>query len=303
MRGRPGCEILGIVTRPGCVRVLELPEEQRPRFLKGATGIRATVRAVGDTAGLARMGVWLRTVQPGDAGTARHFHEVEEEWAYVLAGRGTARIGPHRVAVRAGSFVGFPPGPAPHHFLAEGDAPLVLLEGGERRPSEDAGWYVDLGIRWRAGKREETSDAPPRETGEPRQHVHLDELEAKTFQHPVEPEAQRVYKTLHAPAGLVRQAVKWSRVEPGRHSTAYHTHERTDEWIYVLSGSAIARVGDARFRVEAGDFLAHPAGGAPHTMIAETGLEYLMGGMIDSADVVTYPDARVRKRGGAFEPI
>jgi uncharacterized cupin superfamily protein len=221
----------------------------------------------------------------------------------VLSGRGTARIGPHRVDVRAGSFVGFPPGPAPHHFLAAGDAPLVLLEGGERRPDEDAGWYVDLGIRWRGGRRETTDEPTPPESGDPRQHVHLDALEARAFQHTVDPEARRIYKTLHAPAGLVRQAVKWSRVEAGRHSTAYHTHDRTDEWVYILSGRAIARVGEARFEVSAGDFLAHPAGGPAHVLLPETGLEYLMGGMIDASDVVTYPDARMVRRAGKLEPL
>jgi uncharacterized cupin superfamily protein len=281
--------------RPTCVRVIDLPELPRPRYLKGASGVRSTVRAVGDTAGLTRMGVWLRTVQPGDAGTARHFHEVEEEWAYILSGTGVVRIGPHRIDVRAGSFVGFPPGPAPHHFLANGDRPLVLLEGGERRPAEDAGWYVDLGMRWRAGKREETSDAPPPETGDPGQHVHLEAIEPKAYQHPVDPRACRSYRSLHTPTGLVRQAVKWSVVAPGAHSTAYHTHDRTDEWLYLLRGSAVARVGDRRFEVSAGDFLAHPAGGAPHMLVAETELEYLMGGMIDASDVVTYPDAGIRR--------
>jgi uncharacterized cupin superfamily protein len=33
----------------------------------------------------------------------------------------------------AGDFAAFPPGPRQHHFLADGDAPLVLLAGGERR--------------------------------------------------------------------------------------------------------------------------------------------------------------------------
>jgi uncharacterized cupin superfamily protein len=289
--------------RPGCVRVFDLPEEQRPRFLKNAGNVRARVRSVGDTAGLTRMGVWLRTVQPGDAGTARHFHDVEEEWAFVLAGTGVARIGPHRVDVRAGSFVGFPPGPAPHHFIATGDAPLVLLEGGERRPTEDAGWYVDLGIRWKAGKREETSDAPPPETGDPRQHVHLDAIRPKTYQHDMDPKSNRQYKTLHGPVGLGRQAVKWSIVAPGAHSTAYHTHDRTDEWLYILRGKAVARVGDARFEVSAGDFIAHPAGSAAHSMTPTTELEYLMGGMIDDTDVVTYPDAGMQRSGGKTEPI
>jgi uncharacterized cupin superfamily protein len=114
----------------------------RPRHV-AARGIAAHVRMPSAATGLTQMGVNLRVIEPGFAGTHRHFHTAEEEWSYVLAGRGMVRIGPLRLPVRPGHFVGFPPGPRPHHFIAEGDAPLVLLEGGERRPSEDSGWYPD----------------------------------------------------------------------------------------------------------------------------------------------------------------
>jgi uncharacterized cupin superfamily protein len=148
-------------TRPGCVHVFDLPEEDRPRVPSAAQGVR----------------------------------------------------------VRAGSFVGFPPGPAPHHFIASGAEALLLLEGGERRPHEDSGWYVELGMR------------------------------------------------------------------------------------YILSGRAQARVGDVRFEVGPGDFMAHPSGGAAHTLEVSSELEYLMGGMRDPEDIVRYLDAGVMKRHGALTPI
>ena len=132
-----------MLQRPSCVvNIADIPAEPRPRYT-ATPGVAAMVRSPGDKTGLTRMGVHVRAIEPGLAGTNRHFHTVEEEWSYVLAGKGTVRIGPLRIAVRAGSFVGFPPGPRPHHFLAEGTSSLVLLEGGERRPSEDSGWYPD----------------------------------------------------------------------------------------------------------------------------------------------------------------
>ena len=44
------------------------------------------------------------------------------------------------------------------------------------------------------------------------------------------------------------------------------------------------------------------AGGAPHVMEPETDLVYLMGGMIDPGDVVSYPEAGVQRRGGRIVP-
>jgi uncharacterized cupin superfamily protein len=131
------------------VHAWDVSGEQRRRWTP-APGVGAVVRRLGDAVGLTHMGVHLRSIEPGMAGTNRHFHMVEEEWAYVLSGRGTVRIGPHRVPIRAGSFVGFPPGPRPHHFLVEGSEPLVLLEGGERRSAEDHGCCKGRGISGRS---------------------------------------------------------------------------------------------------------------------------------------------------------
>lgn len=289
------------MARPACVvRVDDLTAEQPPRF---TPGVGALLRPVGDATGLARMGVWHRTIAPGMAGTHRHYHLVEEEWAWVLAGRGVVRIGPHTVPVRAGSFAAFPPGPCPHHFVNDGDEPLLVLEGGERRREEDVGRYVDVARAWDRGRFFETDEPPPPEQGDPSQVVHVDDVAERDFQHDVDPEARRVLRSLsRATGGLERQVVRWSRVRAGAHSTAYHTHDRTDEWIYVLAGRAAVRVGDERFEVTAGDFVGHPAGGSPHIMQPIEDLTYLMGGMRDPEDVVDYPDAAKRRRAGRLEP-
>jgi uncharacterized cupin superfamily protein len=250
------------------------------------------------------MGVWMRSFEPGFAGTHRHFHEVEEEWAYVLSGSGVVRIGPLRIDVRAGHFVGFPPGPRPHHFVAGGTEPMVLLEGGERRPDEDSGCYVDIGRRWLPGRKfVDAAEPPPAEEGDPGQCVHVDDLAIVDYQHSVDAGARRVMRSLRRSTGLVRQAVRWTRVAVGDRSTAYHTHDRTDEWVYILEGRAHVRSGEDHFEVSAGNFVGHPAGGPAHVMEPISELTYLMGGQIDPDDVVIYPEAGVQRRRGRTEPL
>jgi uncharacterized cupin superfamily protein len=280
----------------------EVSAEKRPRRLL-AEGVGAFVRAVGDVTGLTQMGVAVRAIEPGMAGTHRHYHEVEEEWVYVLSGTGVVRIGPHRLDVRAGSFVGFPPGPRPHHFVASAEEPLVVLEGGERKRGEETVHYPDLGLVWRTPEMTKAGGPPPPEEGDPAQVCHVEKAELREFQHPVDQGARREMRSLHTAVGLERQAVRWSRVLVGDRSTAFHRHDRTDEWVYILAGSARVRVGDGEFEVSAGDFLGHPAGSPAHVMEPITDLVYLMGGQIDPEDTVIYPEAGVRLRHGRIEPL
>jgi len=292
------------VTRPcaGLVRVTDVASEKRPR-LHPSPGVASTVREVSKVAGLRQMGVSERTVQPGDLGSKRHFHTVEEEWVYVLSGEGTARIGPLSIPVRAGHFVGYPPGPRPHCFRATGSVPLVFLEGGERRKDEERGWYVDEGLVWSARGLEPAPGPPPVEEGDASQCVHAGDVALEPFQHQVEGGARRGMRRLSEGTGLTRQVVTWARVEAGDQSTAFHTHTRTDEWVYVLEGRASLRVGDDRCEIGPGDFVAHPAGGPPHAMEPVSRLTYLMGGQRDAQDVVLYPEHGVRLRAGRIEPL
>lgn len=214
------------------------------------------------------MGVHLRTVERGFAGTHRHFHTVEEEWSYVLSGRGTLRIGPLRFAVAAGHFAAFPPGPRPHHFIAESDEPLVILEGGERRPSADACWYPDARMFSRGRTRVEPYEEPPPEEGDERQLVHVEELPLETV------------RALHRPSGLTRQAVYWANIPAGERSIVVHTPDGADQWVYILSGHGIARIGDDRFEIGPDDFIGDPARSAPLMLEAAGDLTYLAGGRI-----------------------
>jgi uncharacterized cupin superfamily protein len=289
--------------RPPCVvNVWDLCGEKRPRYTS-TPGVAALVRALGDATGLTQMGVAVRTVEPGFAGTNRHFHTVEEEWVYILAGRATLRLGPLRIRVRPGHFAGFPPGPRPHHLLAEGAESLVVLEGGERRPAEDGCWYPDARLMSRGRAPVEPYEEPPPEEGDESQVLHVDDAPVRDLQHDVDPGASRRSRALHRAAGLERQAVHWARVAAGRRSTAFHTHDRTDEWVLILAGQGVARVGNERFEIGPNDFLGHPVGGDPHVMEAVDDLTYLVGGRIDATDVVRYPEAGLRRERGGLLPL
>ncbi len=291
-----------MANRPSCIVIArEVTAVDRPRHLS-VDGVGWRVRPLSDVAGLTRMGVKIREVQPRRAGTHLHFHDVEEEWTYVLSGRGRVKIGPLTLPVRRGHFAAFPPGPRPHHFIAEGDEPLVLLEGGERRPAEDYCTYPELGVRSRKGEDEEIDRATlPAFEGEAHQVVHLDEVEERACRHPLAPHAIRHQRGIDQAAGLRRQACTWVRLESGVESTAFHTHESTDEWVFLLTGNAELRLGSERHRVSAGDFVAHPAKGPAHVMRALSDVTYLMCFECTPDDVVAYPELGRRKTPARFE--
>ncbi len=96
--------------------------------------------------GLKRTGVSLVRVPPGKESFVYHSHQTEEEWIYILAGRGTARIDDVEYEVGAGDFMGFPTPSVAHHLTNAADADLVYLMGGEHHEVEIAD-FPDLGRR------------------------------------------------------------------------------------------------------------------------------------------------------------
>lgn len=89
-------------------------------------------RNLGDRTGLSRIGLHLVRLAPGRESTQQHFHDADEEFIYVLSGRGVAHIGDASYEVGPGDFMGFP-APAPAHSLENPYAEdLLYLMGGER---------------------------------------------------------------------------------------------------------------------------------------------------------------------------
>ncbi|HEY2663592.1 MAG TPA: cupin domain-containing protein [Candidatus Binataceae bacterium] len=88
--------------------------------------------------GLQRTGVSLARIPPGQESFVYHMHHLEEEWLYIIAGRGIAEIDDHEFEVGAGDFMGFPTPSVAHHLRNPFAQDLVYLMGGESRELEVA---------------------------------------------------------------------------------------------------------------------------------------------------------------------
>lgn len=110
--------------------IAALPERRNVHQFN-ANGVRHT-RDLGGPLGLQRLGIHLVRLEPGRDSTTFHFHEADEEFVYVLSGRGIAEIGEHSIEVNGGDFMAFP-APSPGHMLRNPfEDDLVYLMGGER---------------------------------------------------------------------------------------------------------------------------------------------------------------------------
>jgi uncharacterized cupin superfamily protein len=133
--------------RPPLLRkndVEALPEQRRPHPLDAAI-VRYT-RSLGDATGLETIGVHLVRLPKGDTSSVLHTHHQDEEWVYILAGRGIANIGDEQHEVGAGDFMGFAAGSLPHNLHNPNAEDLVYLVGGNR-------WPYDVCDYPKAGKR------------------------------------------------------------------------------------------------------------------------------------------------------
>lgn len=93
---------------------------------------------LGRTVGLKRTGVNFARIAPGKESFVYHSHYREEEWIYILSGRGIAEIDGEEFEVGSGDFMGFPTPSVPHHLRNIGDEDLVYLVGGENLEVEVA---------------------------------------------------------------------------------------------------------------------------------------------------------------------
>jgi uncharacterized cupin superfamily protein len=134
---------------------------------------------------------------------------------------------------------------------------------------------------------------------EPYPHlVRADQVKAAegSFSHPWNPQSLLVGSHLSKLGGLARTGVSIVRVPAGHESFAYHAHHREEEWIYVLSGRAMADIDDAQYELGPGDFVAFPTPSVAHHLRNpfDEDLVYLMGGENLDCDVADFP--RLGKR-------
>jgi uncharacterized cupin superfamily protein len=88
--------------------------------------------------GLSRTGVsWVR-IPSNKESFIYHSHHREEEWIYIISGRGIAEIDSEEFEVAAGDFMGFPTPSVAHHLRSPYEEELVYLVGGENLDVEIA---------------------------------------------------------------------------------------------------------------------------------------------------------------------
>src|SRR5438093_6716837 len=88
-----------------------------PEPLKSRMGDRVK-RRLGDACGLTRFGVNLVTLGPGAQSALRHWHTLEDEFVYVLAGEVVLITDEGEQVLTAGRCAGYPAGANnAHHFV------------------------------------------------------------------------------------------------------------------------------------------------------------------------------------------
>jgi uncharacterized cupin superfamily protein len=114
---------------------------------------------------------------------------------------------------------------------------------------------------------------------------------SQEFSHPWNPNSEMHGMQLARSVGLKRTGVNFIRVPAGKESYAYHSHQFEEEWIFILSGKAVALIDDVEYEVLTGDFIGFPAPSVAHLLRnpGPADLVYLIGGENRDHDVADFP--------------
>jgi uncharacterized cupin superfamily protein len=124
----------------------------------------------------------------------------------------------------------------------------------------------------------------------------IESFEGTSKVHFLNDNAQRINKSLGDLTGLSGFGFHIIEVQPSHETTEFHRHYHEDECVYILEGTAEARIGDKKFNVKAGDFIGYRAGGEAHTIVnnGESVLKCIVVGQRLEHDVGDYPDLNKR---------
>jgi uncharacterized cupin superfamily protein len=101
-------------------------------------------RVLGDLGGLTQFGVNLTTLKPGAASALRHWHEVEDEFIFVVDGELVLVENDGETLLKAGDAAGFKAGvPNGHRLVNKSGRDAVYLEIGTRGATERAHYPDD----------------------------------------------------------------------------------------------------------------------------------------------------------------
>jgi uncharacterized cupin superfamily protein len=112
-----------------------------------------------------------------------------------------------------------------------------------------------------------------------------------THSHPWNARSEMSGVQLSRQVGLQRTGVSLARISPGKESFVYHSHEREEEWLYILSGTGTAEIDGGEYAVGTGDFMGFPTPSVAHHLrnTGNENLVYLMGGERHDFEISTFP--------------
>lgn len=124
----------------------------------------------------------------------------------------------------------------------------------------------------------------------------IDQFEGIEKTHFLNDNARRTNKALGDLTGITGFGFHIIEVQPGRESTEFHRHYDEDECVYILEGTAEARIGDETVQVIAGDFIGYRAGGEAHALRnnGDAVLKCIVVGERRDHDMADYPDLKKR---------
>ena len=125
----------------------------------------------------------------------------------------------------------------------------------------------------------------------------IEALEPVRHVHQHNANAIRFTRSLAHLAGLETLGLHLVNLTQGHFSTEYHSHHEDEEFIYILSGGGIARIGDTHQAVSQGDFMGFKTHSDAHSLYNPNpeDLVYLMGGTRCAIDICDYPDLDLRQ--------
>ncbi len=124
----------------------------------------------------------------------------------------------------------------------------------------------------------------------------IESMEGLSKTHFLNPNAQRINKSLGDHTGLTGLGFHIIEVAPDAETTEYHMHHFEDEAVYVLDGHATATIGTEDYAIGPGDFIGYRKGGLAHTIV-NTGtqtLRCIVVGQRLAHDVGDYPRKQQR---------
>lgn len=100
---------------------------------------------------------------------------------------------------------------------------------------------------------------------------------------------------LSSSAGSKDIGCSWYEIPPGKQAFPHHAHLGNEEAFFILSGEGECRIGNERFAVKSGDYVACPAGEENAHSLVNTGttpLTYLGISTTNHIDITVYPDSK-----------